>query len=135
MNTRLSFLSRNVTPDNMATSSTVHVDQKIVNEVLSAAKSDTIAKTHTQRMQDWRKFIVPIPAPQRRVRDNPDSRIWPSCSAFYSATVKFVTLLASIPHGGAWVRGGQDLTVHDTWSNSQLQALVKAHASSSYQGV
>jgi hypothetical protein len=36
MNTRLSFLSRNVTPDNMATSSTdpahigpVHVDQKI----------------------------------------------------------------------------------------------------------
>jgi hypothetical protein len=26
------------------------------------------------------------------------------------------------------VRGGQDLTVHDTWSNSQLQALVKAHA-------
>ena len=70
----------------------------------------------------------PIPAPQRRVRDNPDSRIWPSCSAFYSATVKFVTLLASIPHGGAWVRGGQDLTVHDTWSNSQLQALVKAHA-------
>jgi len=27
------------------------------------------------------------------------------------------------------VRGGQDLAVHDTWSNSQLQALVKAHAS------
>ena len=37
-------------------------------------------------------------------------------------------MLASLPHGGAWVRGGQDLTVHDTWSNSQLQALVKAHA-------
>jgi hypothetical protein len=26
------------------------------------------------------------------------------------------------------VRGGQDLTVHDTWSNSHLQAFVKAHA-------
>ena len=26
------------------------------------------------------------------------------------------------------MRGGQDLTVHDTWSSSQLQALVKAHA-------
>ena len=49
-------------------------------------------------------------------------------AAFYSATAKFVTLLASLPHGGAWVCGGQDLTVHDTWSNSQLQALVKAHA-------
>ena len=43
MNTLLSFLSRNVTPDNMASSSTdpahigpVHVDQKIVKEVLSA---------------------------------------------------------------------------------------------------
>ena len=66
----------------MATSSTVHVDQKIVNEVLSAAKSDTIAKTHTQRMQDWRKFIVPIPAPQRRVRENPDRRIWPGSILF-----------------------------------------------------
>ena len=44
MNMRLSFLSRNVTPENMATSSdnhvhmgTVHVDRKIVKEVLSAA--------------------------------------------------------------------------------------------------
>jgi len=41
MNTRLSFLSRNVTPDNLSTSNTdpvhigpVHVDQKIVKEVL-----------------------------------------------------------------------------------------------------
>jgi hypothetical protein len=62
MNTRLTFLSRNVTPDNMATSSTdpahigpVHVDQKIVKEVLSAATGDTttvIAKKQTQRMQN-----------------------------------------------------------------------------------
>jgi hypothetical protein len=44
MNTRLSFLSRNVTLDNMATScedpahiGPVHVDQKILNKVLSAA--------------------------------------------------------------------------------------------------
>jgi hypothetical protein len=51
-------------------------------------------------------------------------------SKSYASTVgdEFVTLLAGLPHGGAWVRGGQDLTVHDTWSNSQLQALVKAHA-------
>ena len=41
---------------------------------------------------------------------------------------KFVTRVARLPHGSAWVRGGQDLTVHDTWSTSQLQALVKAHA-------
>ena len=70
----------------------------------------------------------PIPAPQRRVRDKPGSTAASGLAAFYSATAKFVTLVASLPHGGAWVRGGQDLTVHDTWSNSQLQALVKAHA-------
>jgi len=55
MNTRLSFLSRNVTPENMATSSDdrahkgpVHVDQKIVKEVLSAATGDT-AKNQNQQ--------------------------------------------------------------------------------------
>ena len=48
MDTRLAFLSRNVAPDNMTTSSEdpahkspVHVNQKIVNEVLSAATGDT----------------------------------------------------------------------------------------------
>jgi hypothetical protein len=48
INTRLSLLSRNVTPDKMAIScedpahiGPVHVDQKIVNEVLSAATGDT----------------------------------------------------------------------------------------------
>jgi hypothetical protein len=88
MNTRLSFLSRNFTPDNMATSITdpahigsVHVDQKIVKEVLSAATRDTIAKkqtAHAELVQVHR----PIPAPQRRVRDNPDSRIWPGSILF-----------------------------------------------------
>jgi hypothetical protein len=51
MNTRLSFLSRNVTPDNMASCcdpldrahiGPAHVDQKIVHEVLCAATSDTM---------------------------------------------------------------------------------------------
>jgi hypothetical protein len=133
MNTRLSFLSRNVTPDNMATSSTdpahigpVHVDQKIVKEVLSAATGDTIAKKQTQRMQNWCKFIVQSPHHKGGYAITPTAAS--GLAAFYSATAKFVTLLASLPHGGAWVRGGQDLTVHDTWSNSQLQALVKAHA-------
>ena len=37
-------------------------------------------------------------------------------------------LLASLPHGDAWVRAGQALAAPDTWSNSQLQALVTAHA-------
>jgi hypothetical protein len=67
MNTRLSFLSRNVTPDNMATSSTdpahngpAHVDQKIVNELLSTATGN-IPKKQTQRMLNWSKFIVQSP--------------------------------------------------------------------------
>ena len=37
-----------------------------------------------------------------------------SVAAFYSATAKFVTLLASLPQGGNWVRGGQDLAANDT---------------------
>jgi len=48
MNTRMAFLSRNVTLEHMAASSKdpahkslVHVDQKIVNEVLSTATGDT----------------------------------------------------------------------------------------------
>ena len=52
MNTRLSFPSRNVTSDNMASCcdpldrahiGPAHVDQKIVHEVLRAATSDTIS--------------------------------------------------------------------------------------------
>ena len=133
MNTRLSFLSRNVTPDNLATSSTdsahigpVHVDKKIVNEVLSSATGDTIAKKQRQHMQNWCKFLVQSPHHKGGYSMTPTAAS--DLAAFYSATAKFVTLVASLPHGGAWVRGGQDLTVHDTWSNSQLQALVKAHA-------
>ena len=73
MNMRLSFLSRNVTPENMATSSdnhvhmgTHHVDRKIVKAVLSAATGDT-AKNHNQHMLNSCKLqaLRPIPAPQR----------------------------------------------------------------------
>ena len=133
MNTRLTFLSRNVTPDNMATSASdpahigpVHVDQKIVREVLSAVSGDTIAKTQSQRMQNWCKYIVQSPHHQGGYAITPTAAS--GLAAFYSATAKFVTRVARLPHGIAWVRGGQDLTVHDTWSTSQLQALVKAHA-------
>jgi hypothetical protein len=139
MNARLSFLSRNVTPDNMATSSTdpahigpLHVDQKIGKEVLSAATGDTIAKKQPQRMQNWCKFIVQSPHHKGGYAITPTSAS--GLAAFYSATAKFVTLLASLPHGGSWVRGGHDLTVHDTWSNSQLQALVKAHVGMCNEG-
>ncbi len=110
----------------------MHVDQKILNEVLSAATGDTIAKKQTQRMQNRCKFIVQSPHHKGGYAITPTAATTTTTSglaAFYSATAKFVTLLASLPHGGAWVRGGQDLTVHDTWSSSQLQALVKAHAS------
>jgi hypothetical protein len=79
MNTRLSFLSRNVTPDYMATSSTdsshigpAHVDQKIVNEVISTATGQETNTAHAELVQVHR----PIPAPQMRVRDNSDSSIW-----------------------------------------------------------
>jgi hypothetical protein len=61
------ILSRNVTPDNMATSckdpahiGPAHVDQKIVNEVLSAATGDT-ARNLQQTMLNWCKLKVQSP--------------------------------------------------------------------------
>ena len=73
MNTRLSFLSRNVTPDNMATCSAdqphigpIHVHKKIVREVLRAATSDTIKRPQLQLVHAQ----SPITAPRGRVRDN-----------------------------------------------------------------
>jgi hypothetical protein len=99
MNTRLSFLSRNVTPDNMATSASdpahigpVHVDQKIVREVLSAASGDTIAKTQSQRMQNWCKYIVQSPHHQGGYAITPTAAS--GLAAFYS-----IWLLPSLSRG------------------------------------
>ncbi len=57
MNTRLSFLSRNVIPDNMATDcddrahiGPAHVDNKIVHEVLRTTTGDTLMHAHTRTL-------------------------------------------------------------------------------------
>jgi len=67
MNTRLSFLSRNVIPDNMATDcddrahiGPAHVDNKIVQEVLRAATGDTLMHA-PQLVQKWCKLKVQSP--------------------------------------------------------------------------
>jgi hypothetical protein len=71
MNTRLSFLSRNVTPDNVAICSDdqphigpIHVYKKIVREVLRAATSDTIKESDPN--YSW----YTLKAPRGRIRDN-----------------------------------------------------------------
>ena len=46
-------------------------------------------------------------------------------AAIYSATSKFVALLASLTHGDAWVRAGQALAAPDTWSIT-VQELQRA---------
>jgi hypothetical protein len=131
MNTRLSFLSRHVTPDNMATCSDdqphigpIHVDKKIVREVLRAATSDTIKESDPN--YSWYMLKVQSPHHEGGYAITPSEAS--GLAAFYSATSKFVVLLASLPHGDAWVRAGQALAAPDTWSNSQLQALATAHA-------
>jgi hypothetical protein len=131
MNTRLSFLSRNLTPDNMATCSDdqphigpIHVDKKIVREVLRAATSDTIKESDPN--YSWYMLKVQSPHHEGGYAITPSEAS--GLAAFYSATSKFVVLLASLPHGDAWVRAGQALAAPDTWSNSQLQALATAHA-------
>ena len=75
---------------------------------------------------NWCKLKVQSPHHEGGYAITPTAAL--GLAAFYSATSKFVTLLARLPHGDAWVRDGQVIAVHDTWSNSQLQALVKANA-------
>ena len=96
----------------------VHVDQKIVKEVPCAATGDT-AKNHNQHMLIWCKLSVQSPHHKGGYVITPTAAS--VLAAFYSAaTTEFVTLFASLNQGGTWVRGGQDLAAHDTWSNSKL---------------
>ncbi len=67
MNTCLSFMLRNVIPDNMATDcddrahiGPAHVDNKIVQEVLRAATGDTLMHA-PQLVQKWCKLKVQSP--------------------------------------------------------------------------
>ena len=103
----------------------IHVDKKIVREVLRAATSDTIKESDPN--YSWYTLKVQSPHHEGGYAITPSAAS--GLAAFYSATSKFVVLLASLPHGDAWVRAGQALAAPGTWSNSQLQALVKAHAS------
>jgi hypothetical protein len=132
MNTCLSFLSCNITPDNMTTCcedpahiGPVHVDRQIVNEVLSASTGDSTRHTELPKL-NWCKLKVQSPHHEGGYAITPTAAL--GLAAFYSATSKFVTLRARLPHGDAWVHDGLVIAVHDTWSNSQLQALVKANA-------
>jgi hypothetical protein len=98
------------------------------HQVLSSATSDTCctAKTQNQNVLNWSKLSVQSPHHKGGYAITPTAAS--GLAAFYSATAKFVTLLASQSQGGNWVCCGQDLAA-DTWSNSQLQALTKDHDS------
>jgi hypothetical protein len=68
MNTRLSFLSRNVIPDNMATDCNdrahigpAHVDNKIVQEVLRAATGDTLMQAPQLAEVVQTQSSIPVP--------------------------------------------------------------------------
>jgi len=107
MNTRLSFLSRNVIPDNMATDcddrahiGPAHVDNKIVQEVLRAARGDTLLQA-PQLVQKWCKLKVQSPHHHGGYAITPTAAS--GLAAFYSATSKFVAFLANLPHGSAWL--------------------------------
>jgi len=101
MNTRLSFLSRNVTPDNMATDcddrahiGPAHVDNKIVQEVLRAATGDTLMHA-PQLTQNWCKLKVQSPHHEGVYAITPTAAS--GLAAFYSATSRFVAFLANLP--------------------------------------
>ncbi len=92
---------------------------------MRAATSDTIKESDPN--YSWYTLKVQSPHHEGGYAITPSAAS--GLAAFYSATSKFVVLLASLPHGDAWARAGQALAAPGTWSNSQLQALVKAHAS------
>ena len=132
MNTRLSVLSRNVIPDNMATDcndlahiAPAHVDNKIVQEVLRAATGDTLMQA-PQLVQKCCKLKVQSPHHEGGYAITQTAAS--GLAAFYSATSWFVVFLANLPHGRAWLHDGQVFADHCTWYNPQLQALVQTHA-------
>ena len=103
MSTRLSFLSRNVIPDNMATDcddrahigpASAHVDNKIVQEVLRAATGDTFMHA-PQLVQKWCKLKVQSPHHEGGYAITPTAAS--GLAAFYSATSRFVAFLANLP--------------------------------------
>ena len=101
MNTRLSFLSRHVIPDNMATDcddrahiGPAHVDNKIVQEVLRAATGDTLMHA-PQLVQKWCKLKVQSPHHEGGYVVTPTAAS--GLAAFYSATSRFVAFLANLP--------------------------------------
>ena len=96
MNTCLSFLLRNVIPDNMATDcddrahiGPAHVDNKIVHEVLRAATGDTLM--HASARAEVVQTQSPIPAPRGRVRDNADSSVRASSVLFCNQQVRRIS--------------------------------------------
>ena len=133
MNTRLDFLGRNVIPANMHTANDDlrhigprHVDVKITDEVLRMATSNT-HMDYTADVREWCKFIVQTPHHLGGYAITPNAAS--GFAAFYSATANFVRMLAGFTHKHEWLREEQDLQEPDSWSNSQLQALVQAHTS------
>ncbi len=96
---------------------------RVFHEVLCAATSDTIRVSDPK--YGWCTLKVQSQHHEGGYAITPTTAS--GLAAFYSATSKFVALLASLPYKDAWVRGGQALEAHDTWSNTHLMALVQTH--------
>jgi len=96
MNTRLSFLSRNVIPDNMTTDcddraniGPAHVDNKIVQEVLRAATGDTLKHAPQLVQKQWCKLRVQSPHHEGCV--NADSSVRSSSFLFCNQQVRRIS--------------------------------------------
>ena len=88
----------------------VHVDQKIVHQVLRATTGDTV-RQRDLLTQNWCKLKVQSPHYEGGYAITPKAAS--GLAAFYSATRKFVAFLASLPmvtHGYATARSSQFTT-------------------------
>ena len=123
-NTRLSYLSRNLSPEVMTdmAGGVQSVDQTIVDEILRRG-TDDCSNNWTQQEKNWHIVSVQLPHHKAGLGLTPQQAA--GIGAFYSATTRFVRWVANRP--SHWIRANQRLDDPTTWSAANLVDLNTTH--------
>ena len=131
-NTRLAYLNRSVPPEVMAARpcNLQHVDSAIVKAILGRGTKLThdigsSSDKWSARALEWYSSIVQKACHRGGLGITPNSAT--SISAYYSASVNYVSWVLQLPNTAFWA-GGQDLTQPASWTAPNLNALRDTHA-------
>ena len=131
-NTRLAYLNRSVPPEVMAAGpcNLQHVDSAIVKAILGRGTKLThdigsSSDKWSARALEWYSSIVQKACHRGGLGITPNSAT--SISAYYSASVHYVSWVLQLPNTAFWA-GGQDLTQPASWTAPNLNALRDTHA-------